>query len=159
MNLLLVAYNFPHLEKWKMALNIKDSLEVNDDDILKGFSKIALKVDELVYVDKVKVDWVLYMSKDQDVKFGQFLDAAKYASGVTDTLFFADALESPYPNIPPSPDINSNFYCKPHVFSMLGNLYKLDLSKSKVITDSKSNETTSKLAFGIARFGYDVKTL
>ena len=90
------------------------------------------------------VDWVLHVV-DEDIEFEKFLNFAPNAPINSDTIYLTDEEK-----------LLGNFYCRPHVFALLGNLYKIQYRDYILSQTASPLDNDSKLmAYAIDRLGFN----
>jgi|APFre7841882793_1041355.scaffolds.fasta_scaffold01945_9 hypothetical protein len=146
MNLIIANHYLKDAELWRLALGVGTVLDIHEKDKLKAFAEISIKLDELIYLKHTPVDWVLYAFEEKEIHWGKFLKIEPAVSKTDDTIFLADSL-------------TGNFYCRPHVFSMLGGLYKLNTQDNRLFAESRASADITKMLYSIVRSGYDIKLL
>lgn len=160
MNLVLASYNIKDPEAWRLALGVEKVIHVQSEDKLKSFADIALAIDELIYFDKYPIDWVLYCNNEKGIKWAEFLAIESHYGARADTIILTQTKDSPRnPNIGPVPDLSGNFYCRPHVFAMLGSLYKLKINDTNVLQETNSSIEDTKFFYGVMRSGFDLRLI
>ena len=105
---------------------------------------VALQIDEKIYFENINIDLVCVINQSnlnlQHIKNNFVNDYADRFYFTTKDLY------------------TSSFYCKPHIFSLLSNLYKNDFGKFYQNLQEDSVELlTTKLLHLIYRAGIDVK--
>ncbi len=155
MNLVFISHNLKDPEAWRLALGVNKLIHFNNPDKLKGFAEISLALDELIYEKKYPIDWVLYCNNEKGIKWAEFIAIQSTVDLTEDTLFLTQLKTSDVGK--QMPDLSGNFYCRPHVFSLLGSLYKLQNKTIDTVDNSKKIE--SSIFFGLARTGYDIKVI
>lgn len=155
MNLVLISHNLKDPEAWRLALGVNKLIHFNNPDKLKGFAEISLALDELIYEKKYPVDWVLYCNNEKGIKWNEFLSIESHFSDRSDTLFLTHARiqgKAQYP----VPDLLGNFYCRPHVFTLLGSVHKI---QTNMIKDTRSDIESTKILFGLTRTGFNIRLI
>ena len=155
MNLIFISHNLKDPEAWRLALGVEKLIHFNNPDKLKGFAEISLALDELIYEKKYPVDWVLYCNNEKGIKWNEFLSIESHFSDRSDTLFLTHARiqgKAQYP----VPDLLGNFYCRPHVFTLLGSVYKI---QTNMIKDTRSDIESTKILFGLTRTGFNIRLI
>lgn len=155
MNLLFISHGLKDPEAWRLALGIEKFIHFPYQDKLTGFAEIALMLDKLIWIERYPVDWVVYCNNEKGIKWPEFQSMQNNIDKNSDCIFltqtFTDKTGRNLPNL------DGNFYCRPHVFTILGNVYKLNNS---IINSSEEDDRNfSKLCFGIARSGCDIRVI
>ncbi len=161
MNLVIASYNLKDPEAWRLALGVDKVIDLRSEDKLRSFADIALALDELIYSDKYPIDWVLYCNNEKGIKWAEFLEIESRYETRSDTIILTQTKTSERENGPgfQIPDLTGNFYCRPHVFNMLGGLYKLKINHTNVLTETKSPIDDTKILYGITRAGFDLSII
>lgn len=146
MNLVIANHYLNDAEMWRMALGAGTVIDIVERDKLKAFSEISIKLDEHIYLNRKPVDWVLYACEETEINWGKFMQIQSAVSKTDDTIFLASGL-------------TGNFYCRPHVFSMLGSVYKLKVHEINLFNTTKVDDTQTRLLFSIVRSGYNLRVL
>jgi len=155
MNLVFISHGLKDPEAWRSALGIEKFIHFNNPDKLKGFEEISLALDEMIWIEKYPVDWVLYCNNEKGIKWSEFLTLESFVDVNSDTMFLTQTL--PDHKGRSVADLNGNFYCRPHLFALLGSVYKL---QNKIIDDADQlNKTSTSIFFGLARGGYNIKLI
>lgn len=155
MNLALIFHNFIGDEQSLIDLvNPALVLKNNNPSKLLGLRDISLDVDEAIYLERKKIDWVLY-TNNNNIRWHDFLQLSKYVEIGSDTVYLTGCNPWPWHDGKEPANMLGNFYCRPHVFTVLGNAYKIDINgkldkKSDLVTDE-----ISKLIYCINRTGFD----
>ena len=155
MNLIFISHNLKDPEAWRLALGVEKLIHFNNPDKLKGFAEISLTLDELIYENKMPIDWVLYGNNEKGIKWNEFLSIESHFSERSDKLFLTQTRiqgKAQYP----VPDLLGNFYCKPHVFTLLGSVYKI---QANMIKDTRSDIESTKILFGLTRAGFNIRLI
>lgn len=158
MNLVFASYNLKDPEAWRLALGTERIISVRGEDKLRSFADVALELDKLIYFEKYPVDWVLYCNNEKGVQWAEFLAIEPYFDRKADTVILTHTKTSERQN-DQIPDLSGNFYCRPHVFSMLGGLYKLQISDSSILKETRVSTDDTKILYGITRAGFNIKLL
>ena len=155
MNLIFISHNLKDPEAGRSALGVEKLIHFNNPDKLKGFAEISLTVDELIYENKSPIDWILYCNNEKGLKWSEFLSLEPYLNERPDTLFLTQTrIQGKTQN--PVPDLLGNFYCKPHVFTLLGSIYKI---QTNIVKDTRSDIESTKMLFGLTRAGVNIKLI
>ena len=85
-------------------------IEAHGQSVTNSLRYAALQVDKIRYFNHEPLDWVRFIQNNSDSPddFYKLLPRAR-----ADTIYCSDRIFS-----------NSNFYCHPEIFSILGNAYK-----------------------------------
>ena len=128
------------------------------EDKLLGMRDVALDLEEAIYIDQQKVDWVLYAT-DNRIRWNEFLTLSRYVDQVSDTIYMTGRNLYPWPSNEDKANLLGNFYCRPHVYAMLGNMYKLKID----FTDSKKSDRidpfVNTMVYAINRTGFDMVSI
>ena len=155
MNLIFISHNLKDPEAWRLALGVEKLIHFNNPDKLKGFAEISLTLDELIYENKMPIDWVLYCNNEKGIKWNEFLSIESHFSERSDTLFLTQTrIQGKAQYL--VPDLLGNFYCKPHVFTLLGSVYKI---QANMIKDTRSDIESTKILFGLTRAGFNIRLI
>jgi len=155
MNVALIFHNFAGDDQLIIdQVNPVSIIRSTNPDKLLGFRDIALDLDELVYFERKKIDWVMYVNNN-DIRWADFLQLTKYVEIASDTVYLTGRNPWPWFDGKEQANMLGNFYCRPHVFTVLGNSYKIDIAgkldkKSHLVSDD-----ITKLIYGINRTGFD----
>jgi len=155
MNLVFISHNLKDPEAWRLALGVEKCIHFNNPDKLKGFAEISLTVDELIYENKSPVDWILYCNNEKGIKWNEFLSIESQIAAREDTLFLTQTRTQGRTQNQ-IPDLLGNFYCRPHVFTLLGNVYKI---QANMIKDTRSDIESTKILFGLTRAGFNIRLI
>lgn len=155
MNLLLISHGLKDPDAWRLALGVEKCIHLDNPDKLKGFEEISLALDDMIWVNRYPVDWVLYCNNEKGIKWSEFLALESFVDVNSDTMFLTQTLiDNKGRSVA---DLNGNFYCRPHLFTLLGSVYKL---QNKIIDDSDQlNKVSTSIFFGLARGGYNIKLI
>lgn len=155
MNIALIFHNFVGDETTIInTVNPTSVIRNSNPNKLMGFRDISLDLDELVYLERKKIDWVLY-ANGPNIRWEDFLQLSKYVEIASDTIYLTGRNPWPWHDGKEPANLLGNFYCRPHVFAVLGSAYKINTEgkldkKSDLVTDEMS-----KLIYGINRTGFD----
>jgi hypothetical protein len=105
---LTIYYN---LDLQHLRNSNNDFIETHADSIIDSLRHAALVADQKRYFENEKYDWVHFIQNFDD-EIDIFSKRLEYAR--SDTIYFSRPLPA-----------ESNFYCHPDMFSILGNTYKL----------------------------------
>jgi hypothetical protein len=155
MNLVFISHGLKDPEAWRLALGIENFIHFNNPDKLKGFAEISLIIDELIYENKSPVDWILYCNNEKGIKWNEFLSMESQIDAGDDTLFLTQT-RSQGKAQQEIPNLLGNFYCRPHVFTLLGSVYKI---QTNMINDTRSDIESTKILFGLTRAGFNIKLI
>jgi len=155
MNLVFISHGLKDPEAWRLALGIEKFIHFPYEDKLQGFAQIALLLDKLVWIEKYPVDWMLYCNNEKGIKWSEFQSMKEYIDKNSDCLFLTQTFTDKTGRT--LPDLDGNFYCRPHVFTILGNSYKLN--NSVIENTDVSNKNLARLCYSIARSGCDIKLI
>ena len=117
-----------------------------------GFDDVSIRLDEIIYLDRQPIDWIMYATKPMlEWQWNDFLSLEKYAARDSDTI---------YTTKPLSEGID-NFYCRPHVFALLGNMHKIDYRDYILGCYSTSiiSETGRLMFYAADRSGFKITTV
>jgi hypothetical protein len=118
----------------------------------RGFEDISIRLDEIIYMDRQPIDWVMYATNQvSEWQWNDFLSLEKYVPRDSDTI---------YTTKPLSEGID-NFYCRPHVFTLLGNMYKIQYRDYILGCYSTSilSETGRLMFYAADRLGFKITTV
>jgi hypothetical protein len=155
MNLIFISHNLKDPEAWRSALGVEKLIHFNNPDKLKGFAEISLMVDELIYENKSPVDWILYCNNEKGIKWNEFLSMESRVDPRDDALFLTQTRIQGKAQIA-IPDLLGNFYCRPHVFTLLGSVYKIH---TNMISNTRSDAESTKILFGLTRAGFNIRLI
>lgn len=155
MNLLFISHGLKDPDAWRLALGIEKCIHLDNPDKLRGFEEISLALDDMIWVNQYPIDWVLYCNNEKGIKWSEFLALESFVDVNSDTMFLTQTLiDNKGRSVA---DLNGNFYCRPHLFTLLGSVYKL---QNKIIDDSDQlNKVSTSIFFGLARGGYNIKLI
>lgn len=155
MNIALIFHNFVGDEAAIIdTVNPTTIIRCNNTDKLLALRDISLDIDEAIYLDRKKINWVLYVN-NPTIRWEDFLQLSKYVEIGSDTVYLTGRNAWPWHDGKESANMLGNFYCRPHVLTILGSAYKIN-TENKL--DKKSNmvtEEVSKIIYGINRTGFD----
>lgn len=168
MNIALLLHN------WEGAsiidvVNPKIILRSDFTDKFKAFRNLSLELDKAIYLDRIKIDWVLYANNDL-IRYNDFLKIESFVAPNDCKLFYVEKHDmSLYPN--EQQYLYKNFYCKPAVFSSLGNVYKLRPIVKELVDNSvfinitppggkyETDEFFSTWLYGANRNNFDIVSI
>jgi hypothetical protein len=151
MNIIVALHNYKNnVNELCNLINPIHTVVSTEDDKSAAFRSMALEIDKIIYIDRVKVDFVLY-AMDTNVRWPAFLDASKHITIDSDTIYLTQNYNSMYRGIEEITD--GNFYCRPHVFSMLGNVYKIELDSGF------KNKNVAAMLYAVNRSNYDIVSI
>ncbi len=104
---------------------------------------IAIQLDEKIHFENNKIDLICIVN-DPNLRLDQIKNC--FVNDYADRFYFTTR------NLH-----TSSFYCKPHVFSLLGSLYKNDWSHFKNTQDDSIELLIEKILQLVLRLGIDVK--
>jgi hypothetical protein len=105
------------------SINPAFILKSQNKDKFIAFRDLGLILDKLIYIDRNKIDWILYANNNL-IRYTDFLNIESFILPDDNRLFYVEKHNmSLYPN--EQQYLYKNFYCRPHVFSILSNVYKL----------------------------------
>ena len=124
MNIALILHDLKDDESNILNLiNPAFVLRSQNEDKFIAFRDLGLKLDKLIYLERNQIDWVLYANNNL-IRYTNFLNIESFISPADNRLFYVEKHDtSLYPN--EQQYLYKNFYCRPHVFSILSNVYKL----------------------------------
>lgn len=155
MNLLFISHGLKDPEAWRLALGIEKFIHFNNPDKLKGLAEISLALDDMIWIERYPIDWVLYCNNEKGIKWSEFQTIQEYFDADSDTILLTQTRIDRLGRT--VPDLEGNFYCRPHVFTMLGNVYKI---QNNIVNEiDKTRLDASKIFFAIARGGYNIKLI
>ena len=155
MNLLFISHGLKDPEAWRLALGIEKFIHFPYQDKLTGFAEIALMLDKLIWIERYPIDWVLYCNNEKGIKWSEFQTIQEYFDADSDTILLTQTRVDRLGRT--VPDLEGNFYCRPHVFTMLGSVYKI---QNNIVNEiDKARLDASKIFFAIARGGYNIKLI
>ena len=155
MNIALIFHNFAGDESLIIdTVNPTSISRYSNPNKLMALRDISLDLDELMYLERKKIDWVLYVN-NPDIRWDDFLQLSKYVTIASDTVYLTGRNPYPWHDRKEPANMLGNFYCRPHVFTVLGSSYKLNIEgkldkKSDLVT-----EEVAKIIYGINRTGFD----
>lgn len=159
MNIALIFHNFVGDESTVInTVNPVTIIRCNTPGKLLAFRDISLDIDEQIYIERKKIDWVLYAT-DANIRWDDFKQLSKYVEIASDTVYLTGRNPWPWHDGKEPANMLGNFYCRPHLFTVLGSVYKIDTEgkldkKSDLVTDD-----ITKLIYGINRTGFDFKNI
>lgn len=159
MNLVIASYKLKDPEAWRLALGVETVIDVHSEDKLRSFADLALSIDELIYFKNYPIDWVLYCNNEKDIKWSEFLAIESHYAYRADTIILSQTKSSSTAAKELIPDLSGNFYCRPHVFNMLGGLYKLQIADTNIFAETREPVEDTKILYGITRTGFDIKLI
>jgi hypothetical protein len=136
MHIALLLHNIELSNEIINEINPSLILTSNQDDKFTAFRDLSFALDKSIYIDRKKIDWVLYSNNDL-IRYSDFLKIESFISSIDNRLFYVEKHDMAlFPN--EQRYLYKNFYCRPDVFSSLGNVYKLknivnDLSETHFI--------------------------
>jgi hypothetical protein len=155
MNLLFISHGLKDPEAWRLALGVEKFIHFTNPDKPKGLAEISLMLDTMIWMDRYPIDWVLYCNNEKGIKWSEFQTISPYIDVDSDTILLTQTKTDRLGRS--VPDLEGNFYCRPHVFTMLGNTYKIENELINNLDAAK--QTASKIFFSIARGGYNIKLI
>lgn len=161
MNVVLISHNLKDPEAWRAALGIEQVIHFTQPDHLIGFAEISVALDKLQFIDKKPIDWILYCNNEKGIAWADFLAKEPHLNRLDDSVYFTQTITNSRDNGPKNkiPDVLGNFYCTPHVFSIIGSLYKLNIDNTNVMRESRSGPVETKIVYGLTRAGYNIKLI
>jgi len=129
-----------------IKINPSYTLCSNQTDIDLCLADISLQLDQLIYFNSMPVDLV-YVVRNINSDHSKVREYAPYIYEYSDAIYFTEKSHS------------SSFFCKPHVLSILGNLYKIDFTEYEFFDVPGLNPhelQIEKIAFMINRLGFDI---
>lgn len=133
----------------------------DDPNKLIAIRDLALDVDEAIYIDRLPIDWILYCVND-NIRFEDFAAMAKYIPQDSRTVFLTGDNTLPWEVDGCAPAMLENFYCRPQLFSILGNAYKLKDFSIDLRAESRDKEIMPELTtlvYAINRTGYEIQRI
>jgi hypothetical protein len=159
MNIALIFHNFIGCES-EIIDTVNPCLSIinNDSNKLIGMRDIALDIEEAIYIDRKKIDWVLYAT-DMKIRWDDFLGLSKYVDSASDTIYMTGKNLYPWPSNEDKANLLGNFYCRPHVYAMLGNMYKLQMDFSDTKKSDLLDPFINTMVYAINRTGFDMVSI
>ena len=143
MNIALVSLNNIDLTAILADINPCLILTSNKETRELRLADVALQLDEKIHFDDTKIDLVVVINQS-NLQLQQIKNC--FVNDYADRLYYAIR------------DLHtSSFYCKPHVFSLLGSLYKNDWSHFKNTNNDSIELLSEKILQLVLRLGIDVK--
>jgi hypothetical protein len=156
MNLVLISCGLNDPDAWRLALNIDKVIHIDTTDTLIGMRDASIALDEYIYFDRNKVDFVLYMNNESGIcKWAEFQIAKDYVDKKSDTVYFTQTKKLYQKNIP---DVTGIFYCRPHVFTFMGSLWKLNMDND-IGHESRAGALETRVIYGLSKAGYNISSL
>lgn len=154
MNIVFISHALKDPEAWRSALGIDKVIHIEQPDKFLGLRDASIALDELIYIDRQQVDFVLYCCNESGiVKWPEFQQINSHIEKTSDTVYFTQ--DGPTDII----NLSGNFYCRPHVFTIMGSLYKLELDQYPELGQAISNKTDTRIIYGLIKGGYKVSLL
>lgn len=159
MNIALIFHCFQGNQQ-DIINTVNPQLIIRSDvtDKLIGMRDVALDLEESIYINKQKIDWVLYAVNDR-IRWNDFLSLTKYVDRASDFIYMTGKNLYPWPSDEDRANLLGNFYCRPHVYAMLGNMYKLNVD----FTDTKKSDLidpfVNTMVYAINRTGFDMVSI
>lgn len=157
MNIVFVSCGLNDPEAWRLALGISKIIHTDTKDLLLGLRDASIELDEYIYLENNKVDFVLFCNNEAGINWDSFLKIKDFIEKDSDSIFFTQttsAIRIPEAVI----NLKGNFYCRPHVFTFMGSLWKLDMNNS-VGAESRLDALETRILYGLIKGGYDIKLL
>lgn len=159
MNIVFIGHALKDPNAWRLALGINKIICIEQTDKFLGMRDAAIALDELIYIDREPVDFVLYCNNESGiVKWLEFLNKAPHIDPKSDTIYFTQT-KAPGPGPEEITDLTGNFYCRPHIFTVMGSLYKIDIEATGIMKDSIADMVSTKILYGLAKGGYNIVLL
>lgn len=159
MNLVFVSCGLKDHEAWRLALGVNKVIHIDTKDILLGLRDASIELDEYIYLENNKVDFVLFCNNEAGIKWGEFLTIKDYIEETSDTVYFTQLKRLTDPYERDIINLEGNFYCRPHVFTMMGSLYKLNMDNTNVKRESRGTPLETRILYGLIKGGYGVKLI
>lgn len=124
MNIALILHNYDDDQSDIInTINPICVLRSQNKDKFIAFRDLGLELDELIYLDRKPINWILYANNSL-IKYSNFLNLESFIAPTDNRVFYVEKHDTTfYPN--EQQYLYKNFYCRPHVFSILSNIYKL----------------------------------
>jgi hypothetical protein len=113
-------------------------------DYEKKFADIALQLDEYIYLNSNTID-LIYVVRDNNPDHNKILNCGPMVS--SNAIYFTTTNHT------------GSFFCSPHVFSLLGSLYKINIKKyfnQPEEIDFREESYFTKMFYLIDRLGIDI---
>ena len=116
-------------------------LESDKESPSKQLADLALQMDEKILFDQLPVKLVCLLVNTPIINYDSIFAKQLHHNGV---YYISD-------------DYADSFYCKPHVFSVLGSLYKVNFTRLnfKEVANDTQLLLAEKIIFLINRLGYE----
>lgn len=157
MNLVFVSCGLKDPEAWRLALGIDKVIHVDTKDILLGLRDASIALDEYIYLEKNKVDFVLFCNNEKGIRWSEFLTITEQIELTSDNIYFTQTKLDTFSNT--IIDLTGNFYCRPHVFTLMGSLYKLNISGTNIEKEQRAGALETRILYGLIKGGYNIKLL
>ena len=153
-NIALVLYKFDNLPS---IPQIDPVLIIRNDqpNELLAYRDASIQIDRNKFIDRAPIDWVLFAT-NPDVRYENFLNHWPYME--KDTIYSTEP-DSFSRFVQSRSTLLGNFYCRPHVFAFLGNVYKVSVDYKGFITLDDLPMEIPQLIFAINRSGYNLTEL
>lgn len=136
------------------TVNPTTIIRCNNPNKLLALRDISLDLDEAIYLDRKRIDWALYVN-NPNIRWDDFLQLSKYVEIASDTVYLTGRNAWPWYDGKEPANMLGNFYCRPHVFTVLGSAYKINTEDKLDKRSDLVTEEISKIIYGINRTGFD----
>jgi hypothetical protein len=143
MNIVLTSLS--NIDLTSVISDINPCLILKSDKEMQSLrlADIAIQLDKKIHFETASIDLVCVINQPnltlQHIK-------NNFVNDYADRFYYA------------TKDLHtSSFYCKPHVFSLIGSLYKNDWNHFKNTQDDSIELLAEKILYLIVRLGVDVK--
>lgn len=140
MNLVLTTTLNSNLTDISEAIKPAVVITDGEPDVDLKLAKLALEVDKLIYNDRMSIDAV-YMVRNLSDRHNSL------TCPLPNTVYFTGNGN------------RASFFCCPHTFSMIGNLYKIDFTRYDFVNTVDADPGVlqfEKIVFLINRLGIDI---
>lgn len=157
MNIVFISCGLKDPEVWRLALGISKIIHVDTKDVLLGLRDASIELDEHIYLENGKVDFVLFCNNEAGIKWDKFLATKNFIDKTSDCVYFTQTKK-----VDRSPEdvinLEGNFYCRPHVYTFMGSLWKLDM-EGGVGNESRGNSVQTRILYGLLKGGYSIRLI